>query len=194
MRRSKADTAETRQHILNTASQAFRKHGIDSISLADIMAEAGLTHGGFYRHFGSKEQLVEEASSTSLLELIHLFRSVAAEKDAPRGLKAIASVYLSKDHRDNAAEGCPLAALAAEIGRSERGTRKAMTEGFRKLVDVVAEQLAPLPSETAKRRALAALSMMVGALTLSRMVSDPELSDAILVQAKKQLLETFQPG
>jgi TetR/AcrR family transcriptional regulator, transcriptional repressor for nem operon len=194
MKRSKADTAETRRHIVETASHQFRKHGIDSIGLADIMAEAGLTHGGFYRHFASKEQLVEEACAASLHDLTEMFRKVASGKAPPQRLKAIAAAYLSENHRDDPKDGCPLAALGAELARSERSTRKAMTESFKRLVDVIADQLAPLPTETAKRKALAAISTMVGALTLSRMVSDAELSESILAQARRQLIESFQPN
>lgn len=193
MKRSKADTAETRRHIVETASHAFRKRGIDSIGLADIMAEAGLTHGGFYRHFGSKEQLVEEACTASLRDLTEMFRTLGSAKDAPRRLKAIATAYLSEPHRDNPADGCPLAAVGAEIARSERSTRKAMTEGFRTLIDVIAGQLAPLPAAAARRKALAVMSTLVGALILSRMVSDPELSESILAQARKQLIDSFPP-
>src|SRR5262249_46353931 len=146
------------------------------------------------RHFGSKEQLVGEACATSLDGLIEIFRQVGSGKEAPQRLKAIATLYLAKRHRDDPKDGCPLAALGAELGRSGRSTRKAMTESFSRLVDVIAEQLAPLPSEAARRKALAAISMMVGALTLSRMVSDPDLSEAILAQARRQLIESLQPN
>jgi TetR/AcrR family transcriptional repressor of nem operon len=192
MRRSKADTAKTRRHIVETAAQQFRKHGIDSISLADIMAEAGLTHGGFYRHFESKDQLVEEACASSLTQLVEMLGQIAAEKDAPLGLKAIGSLYLSTKHRDDVEDGCPLAALGDELARSEPGTRKAMTEGVKQLVEIIAAQVSPQRPEAAKRRALAALSMMVGALTLSRIVTDSELSVSILTQAKKQFVELLR--
>jgi TetR/AcrR family transcriptional repressor of nem operon len=193
MRRSKAETAETRKQIVETASHQFRKHGIDSIGLADIMAAAGLTHGGFYRHFDSKEQLVAEASTASLREMTEMFRALGTGKDAQQRLKAIGATYLSTAHRDNPKDGCPLAALGAELGRSTRGTRKAMTEAFKQLVDVVAEQLAPLPAEAARRKAQAVISTMVGALSLARMVADPDLSESILAQARKQLAESLQP-
>jgi TetR/AcrR family transcriptional repressor of nem operon len=192
MRKSKEEAAKTRQRIVKAAATEFRRHGISETGLSELMAAAGLTHGGFYRHFDSKEQLVEEACTASLQDLIEMFRGLGSGKDAQQRVKTIGATYLSKAHRDDPKDGCPLAALSAELARSEKSTRKAMTEAFKQLVDVIADQLAPLPAEPARRKALSLISTMVGALSLARMVSDPELSESILAQARKQLGESLQ--
>jgi TetR/AcrR family transcriptional repressor of nem operon len=154
------------------------------------MAAAGLTHGGFYRHFGSKDQLVAEACTEAIEAVLETMKAAAAHKTANSGLEAIAEGYLSTDHRDNQSEGCPLAALRSELVRSDGSTRAAATAGFLKLVDVVAEQYSRTKPGVAKARALVALSAMIGAMTMSRIVTDPKLSAAILQQTKKHLANT----
>jgi len=115
-------------------------------------------------------------------------KAVAAHRTANSGLQAIAESYLSTDHRDNQSEGCPLAGLGSELARSNDSTRAATTAGFLKLVDFVAGQYGRTKPDVAKARALVALSAMIGAVTMSRIVTDPELSAAILQQTKKHLV------
>jgi TetR/AcrR family transcriptional repressor of nem operon len=189
MRRSKQDAAETRRRIIIAAAAEFRRNGITDTSNSDLMAAAGLTHGGFYRHFESKDQLVAEACDAAVRSMVDKFAAAAVGKSARRRLGAATARYLSTDHRDDPAHGCPLAALGSEIARCDEGVRSAATDGFRRLVAIIAAQYEGTRPDLAKQRALAAASMMIGALTMSRIVTDPELSSEILSQAKSYLAD-----
>jgi TetR/AcrR family transcriptional repressor of nem operon len=189
MKRSKADAAETRRRIVNTAAAAFRARGIAGAGLADVMAAAGLTHGGFYRHFDSKDQLVSEAIVAATDSVAEAMASVASRGQAGAGLKEVTSAYLSASHRDDLESGCPLAALGSEIARSDHAARQAATEGFLKLVDVLAAQSGRPHSQAARRKAMVALSAMVGALIMSRIVTDPDVSATLLEQTAIQLVK-----
>jgi TetR/AcrR family transcriptional regulator, transcriptional repressor for nem operon len=163
--------------------------GINGTGLSDLMAAAGLTHGGFYRHFDSKDQLVAESCAAAVDSVVVNFISALSQRAKRSGLEAVAASYLSKEHRDNSSDGCPFAALGSELARSDDRTRTAATEGFLKLVDIMTLQFTRTRPDVAKRRALVALSTMIGALTMSRIVIDPELSAAILRQTEKHLAE-----
>jgi TetR/AcrR family transcriptional repressor of nem operon len=189
MRRSKQEAAETRRRIIIAAAAEFRRNGITDTSNSDLMAAAGLTHGGFYRHFESKDQLVAEACDAAVRSMVDTFAAAAVGKSARRRLGAATARYLSTDHRDDPAHGCPLAALGSEIARCDEGVRSAATDGFRRLVEIIAAQYEGSRPDLAKRRALAAASMMIGALTMSRVVTDPELSSEILSQANRYLAD-----
>jgi TetR/AcrR family transcriptional repressor of nem operon len=130
MRRSKDDAAETRQQILRSASTEFRKHGFDRVSVNDVMAAAGLTHGGFYRHFESKEHLIAESCCAALDTQLYSTEKYLQKNSDQVKLKSLLERYLSPSHRDNPATGCALAALASEIARSNTQTRKGATNGF----------------------------------------------------------------
>jgi TetR/AcrR family transcriptional repressor of nem operon len=190
MKKSKLEAAETRRRIVRTAAAEFGRNGINETGLSDLMAAAGLTHGGFYRHFGSKDQLVAEACAAGMESVVETTEAAASHRPANSGLQAIAERYLSTDHRDNQSDGCPLAGLGSELARSDDSTRAAATAGFLKLVDVVARQYRRTKPDVAKARALVALSAMIGAVTMSRIVTDPKLSAAILQQTKKHLANT----
>jgi TetR/AcrR family transcriptional repressor of nem operon len=189
VRRSKQDAAETRRRIIIAAAVEFRRNGITDTSNSDLMAAAGLTHGGFYRHFESKDQLVAEACDAAVRSMVDKFAAAAVGKSARRRLGAATARYLSTDHRDDPAHGCPLAALGSEIARCDEGVRSAATDGFRRLVEIIAAQYEGTRPDLAKQRALAAASMMIGALTMSRIVTDPELSSEILSQANSYLAD-----
>ena len=194
MRKSNAEAAETRQRIVETAASEFRRHGIHATGLADLMAAAGLTHGGFYRHFASKDQLVAEACAAAVESVTEklgetVSRHATSQKSKRTAWQAAAAGYLSTEHRDDPSGGCPFAALGEELARGDDNTRAAATKGFQKLVDFLAEQLRETRPTHAKRRALVALSAMVGAMTMSRMVTDPELSAAILRETKAYLAD-----
>ncbi|WP_445217546.1 TetR family transcriptional regulator [Bradyrhizobium sp. Pa8] len=170
----------TRRHILDVASSQFRESGIAAVGLAGIMAEAGLTNGAFYTHFASKEDLVRAV----LLDALE--RREQRHKDNLENGVALETVirdYLSPRHRDRAATGCPTAALVSEIARHPKATREAFTG---KMSDILALMAAQMPEGTpAERRgrAIAAYATMVGALQLSRAVSDRQLSEEILENA-----------
>ena len=170
----------TRRHILDVASAQFRESGIAAVGLAGIMAEAGLTNGAFYTHFASKEDLVRAV----LLDALE--RREQRHKDNLENGVALETVirdYLSPKHRDRAATGCPTAALVSEIARHPKATREAFTG---KMSDILALMAAQMPEGTPaerRRRAIAAYATMVGALQLSRAVSDRQLSEEILENA-----------
>jgi len=187
MRKSKQDATETRKRIVQTAGEEFRRRGIGETSLADLMSAAGLTHGGFYRHFESKDQLVAEAYTVASESMLQRVTDALAENGGQNGLEIITSLYLSPEHRDHPGLGCALATLGSEVARSDDGIRAAATEGFLKLADIVAAQFKDVPTEVAKSRALATVATMVGVLLMSRVTPDPELSSAILRSATEWL-------
>jgi TetR/AcrR family transcriptional repressor of nem operon len=187
MRKSRQEAAETRARIVSAASEEFRRNGIGATGLSDLMAAAGLTHGGFYRHFGSKDELVAEACASAAEMLIATVGQDPAKHPDENGLDAMVEDYLSTDHRDDPSAGCPFASLGSEIGRGGNAVRDMATDGFTKLVDTIAAQIAKTDPDGARKEALTVVSTMVGALTMARMVNDPALSDEILEQAKTHL-------
>src|SRR5260370_30889581 len=179
MRKSREEAAQTRKRIVTAASEEFRKNGIVATGLNDLMSAAGLTHGGFYKHFESKDQLVAEACAEAVeTATCERLAAAASEKGGA------AAAYLSAGHRDNPATGCPLSAVGSELARRDEKTRAAATAGFLKFVEIMAGQFGKLPPATARRRALVAVATMIGALTMSRIVTDPELSAEILKEAE----------
>jgi TetR/AcrR family transcriptional regulator, transcriptional repressor for nem operon len=185
MRRSKQEAAGTRQRIVKAAAAEFRQNGIGGTGLSDLMASAGLTHGGFYRHFDSKDQIVAEACATAAESAIATFFS---NKSPQSGLKTLIAKYLSTAHRDDRSAGCPLVALGSEIVRGDEKTRAAATQAFLQLVDIIAAESSKTRPDVTKRRALVTASTMIGALMMSRIVTDSELSTAILRQSEKHLV------
>ncbi len=190
MKKSKLEAAETRRRIVKTAAAEFRRNGIHDTGLADVMAAAGLTHGGFYRHFDSKDQLVAEACAAAVESNGEATEATACKGVGNDALEAIVTSYLCPDHRDNLSEGCVIAALGTELARSDDKTRAVATAGFLKFVDLIAEQYRRTKPKTAKTRALVAASAMIGAVMISRIVTDPELSAAILHHTKKHVLNS----
>lgn len=186
MRKSKLEAAETRRRIVSAASREFCRHGIHATGLADLMAAAGLTHGGFYKHFRSKDQVIAEACATGLETVIEV--AEAAPSGAGKsGLEAIVETYLSTEHRDRLSDGCPLAALGSELVHADDEIRAAASEGFVKLVEVIAKQFPGSTPDAARAEAVFVVSAMVGALTMSRMVTDEDLSLLILDQSRQRL-------
>jgi TetR/AcrR family transcriptional regulator, transcriptional repressor for nem operon len=190
MRKSRQEAAATRQRIIKAAAAEFRQNGIAGTGLSDLMAAAGLTHGGFYRHFDSKDQIVAEACTAAVESLVAQLAASASGKSPQRGLKTIVASYLSAAHRDQPADGCPLAALGSEMARADERTRAAATQALLKLVGVIASQFGNTRPDVARRRALVAAATMIGALTMSRIVTDSELSAGILREAAKQLVNS----
>ncbi|WP_326540747.1 TetR/AcrR family transcriptional regulator [Pseudorhodoferax sp.] len=188
MRRSRQETAETRQRIVDTASTEFRRNGIAATGLAPLMAAAGLTHGGFYKHFGSKEQVVEESVAHGIDAMVVAMDRILQAAPGERGLRSAIEAYLSPEHRDAAAGGCPLAALGSELARGPDAVRAATTAGLLKMVDTLAAQFEGVPPAAARKEALWIFTAMVGAVTMARAVDDPDLSATILRQARSHLV------
>jgi TetR/AcrR family transcriptional repressor of nem operon len=179
VRKSREEAAETRKRIVQAAAREFREKGIVATGLADLMKAAGLTRGGFYKHFASKDQLVAEATAAAM-------DSILEELAAHPTANAVVAGYLSTRHRDNPTPGgCPLAALGSELARSDEKSRATATAGFVRLADLLAGKAR---TADARRRALAEAATMIGAVTMSRMVSDPKLSAEILDAAEKYLV------
>jgi TetR/AcrR family transcriptional repressor of nem operon len=184
MRVSREQAAENRDRIIDVAGRLFRERGFNGIGVAGLMRAAGLTHGGFYGHFESKEDLEVRACARVLARSSERWNAVMANA-AGAPLDALLDSYLSGRHRDGTGEGCIYAALAADVARQENPTlRRCFTEGLRSSIDTLV-RIIPGRSRAARRqKALACLSTLVGALILARAVDDAELSDEILTAAR----------
>ncbi|SFP24324.1 DNA-binding transcriptional regulator, AcrR family [Bradyrhizobium sp. Ghvi] len=180
MRYDKGHKDETRRHILDVASAQFRESGIAAVGLAGIMSEAGLTNGAFYTHFASKEDLVREVLNDALTR-----REERHKANLENGIALETTIreYLSTRHRDHAGNGCPTAALVAEIARHPKATRDAFTGKVADIIGLMAEQIGQGSAKERRRKAIAIYSTMVGALQLARAVNDKKLSDEILENA-----------
>lgn len=188
MRKSKTEAAETRQRIVKAAADEFRRKGLAGTGLSELMAAASLTHGGFYKHFESKDHVAAEAIAHALNTMIDSLEEDAASAQRGNGLKAIFGRYLVPKHRDEPENGCALAALGSEIARSGGGIRHEATAGYKRLVEAISQQLSGSTSEQARDSATAIVSAMVGAVVLSRLVDDPTLSNALLKRTRQHLL------
>jgi TetR/AcrR family transcriptional repressor of nem operon len=186
MRVSKEKAAENHQRIVDVASAMFREKGFDGVGVADLMKGAGLTHGGFYGHFASKDDLAARACARALQGSEENWtKLVGQEPDRPLG--AVVSSYLSSSHRDNPGRGCAMTALGCDIARQEGPVRKAFTQGVRPLLAIL-ERIVPGRAAAARReRALATMAGLVGAVILARAVDDPALSDEFLQAAERVL-------
>lgn len=183
MKVSREQMAENRQRILDVASRLFREKGFDAVSVAEVMKAAGLTHGGFYGHFASKDDLVAQSLGHALSA------SVAGGMDLP----AYVQDYLSARHRLNPGMGCPTAGLAAEIRHQTAPAQAAMTTGLQAQIARIAEAL-PGPDAALRRRAaIGSWAAMVGAVILARATDDPALADEILAETRVWLTDLIQP-
>jgi TetR/AcrR family transcriptional regulator, transcriptional repressor for nem operon len=171
---------KTRNHdrIVEIAARRIREQGTDGPGVAEIMGEAGLTHGGFYKHFGSREELVAEAAQRSYEQSGDAVEEVVRDADEP--LRAFVDWYLSDAHRDDPGSGCAVVALGADAPRAGDAVRDGYTEQVRRYLARLQELLGT-GNETA------ALSTLVGAVLLSRAVNDPELSERILREAREAI-------
>jgi len=170
MRVTREQMAEHRQKILDSAGKLFRAKGFEAVTVADVMQAAGLTHGGFYGHFKSKDDLIAET-------LAHAFKPGGSEGD----LAAFTRRYLSPQHRDDFAGGCPTAGLAAETIRQAPAARAAMTAGLRDTIERLSRRVPGGSAAERRKAAIGSWSAMVGALVLARLSDDLDLSDEILI-------------
>ena len=181
---SKEHKAETRERILERAGALFRRDGIDGVSVPALMKEAGLTHGGFYAHFGSKDELVAEIIERTLGTTSDYLAETARASDTP--VDAVVDAYIAAAHRDHPERGCAVAALGSEAARAAPVVRGAMARGIRRAAQRLGAALGL--REEARDEALALYSSLVGAIVLARACGDdPELSDRILDICRKRL-------
>lgn len=182
MRYGKDHKQETHKRVVEAAARRFRKDGIESTGVVDLMADVGLTHGGFYAHFSSKETLVKEAlaaASVASRKLLH--RQIdEARAEGRDPLEVIVRTYLTAAHRDRPDRGCTVAALGAEIARHPRKTRDAFTENLQKTFEIIASTLPDSVTANRTEKAGAIFSTMIGAMQLSRAVSDSAMSQTLI--------------
>lgn len=189
MRRSREEAAETRRRILDTASRLFRARGIASVSVADVMGELEMTVGGFYRHFESKEALVAEAIELASAESVARTSAIASsDRPVVDRITALLDFYLSIGHKNNAALGCPVPALASEIAHEGLATKRAFTRAIERLLEI-ASCVLPGDSAAARDQRLRMAASMVGALVLARATSNETLAEDLLSAVRRGLVD-----
>jgi TetR/AcrR family transcriptional repressor of nem operon len=186
MRYGKDQKQATRQRIVEAAGRRFKQDGIDGAGVAAVMSDAGLTNGAFYGHFSSKEDLVANVLGDQLRAQR---QSLDSEPSDRAGLEAFVRSYLSPQHRDQCADGCPSAALLDEIVRRPAATRQVFTDELMGVIDDIAARLDPTDVEAARTDALTLFGLMVGTLQLARALTDRDLSDQLLAQGMDTALK-----
>lgn len=181
MRYEKGRREETRRRILDTAAARFRRDGIAGVGIKSLMGDLGLTHGGFYAHFPSRDGLVAETVGEALADTLATLKGAVAAATPGAELDAFIDAYLSGLHRARMDRGCAGAALAPEVARQSPEARARFTAGLGEIVDLLASQLPPGGTQERRRdRAYAMFAAMMGALQIARAVDDPSLSDSLL--------------
>jgi TetR/AcrR family transcriptional repressor of nem operon len=186
MRVSRTQAAENRQTVINVASRLFRQRGFDGIGLKDLMKGAGLTQGAFYKQFASKEDLAVQASRRALESASRRWSdAVTASPEDPLG--AVMAFYLSTGHRDERMDGCPIVALGSDAARQNSDVKASFEAGIEAHLEVLNRMIAETDDKRLKSKAMAILATMVGAMTLSRVVNDPDLAQGFLDAATEQV-------
>ena len=188
---SKEHKRATRERIVDAAAAAFRTRGVAGISVAELMEAAGLTHGGFYAHFASKDDLVAEAVGHASAQTESLLTQAAARAKPGRKLLAVAEAYLSAQHLRHPEWGCPIAALGAELARDEGPARKAFGAAVRERLAWLETQAEALSPAARRRRAAGVLAAMVGALTIARALGDTDDAESYLGEVREFLRESI---
>jgi TetR/AcrR family transcriptional regulator, transcriptional repressor for nem operon len=183
MRVTKEAMERHHQLILAIASAMLRERGVQGVSVADIMQAAGLTHGGFYRHFASKDALVADATHAAFAEIFAKLEKAATRKGATAALEAYVSGYLSQKHVETPSKGCPIPSFGGDIAREGAEAHAAFHAGVTRLLQWIATGL-PIPEPERAGTAIELLSLMVGAVVTARAAGDPALSRKILAQAR----------
>lgn len=177
----------THERIVSVAARAIRRSGYDGTGVADIMKEAGLTHGAFYAHFASREAMLAEAAGKACAESAATVADMISKVPPAMALESMLNAYLSKEHVQSVEMGCPLAALGSETSRQAPEVRRVATQHIKEMIDLIARQSPDWGQAGAHERALVTLSTMVGSLLLARAVDDPGLSDSLREAAQKHL-------
>ncbi|HEX2013406.1 MAG TPA: TetR/AcrR family transcriptional regulator [Roseateles sp.] len=175
------------ERIVSVAARAIRRSGYDGTGVADIMKEAGLTHGAFYSHFTSREAMLAEAAGRACAESAAAAADVVASVPPGMALASMLGAYLSREHLERVDIGCPLAALGSETSRQAPDVRRVATRHIKEMIDLIARQSPDWGRPSAHERALVTIATMVGALLLARAVDEPHLSDGLREAALKHL-------
>jgi TetR/AcrR family transcriptional repressor of nem operon len=189
MRHSKAEKARTHKRIVAIASKRLREEGLAGIGIADLMEEAGLTVGGFYKHFNSRDALVAEAVG-SALDLWKRQVEAATSGGPPVTYESLVDEYLSEAHRDHPGKGCPVSALAGELARTDKRTRALVSKKIRENIELLATLIRnrkETDRASARSQAVLTYCALVGAIGMARAISDEELSREILKTAAQRL-------
>ena len=188
MRYSKEHKQETHARIVRKASVRLREKGAHGIGVADLMKEAGLTHGGFYAHFDSREALVIEAFNYAMDRSTDRWRKIVEQTPPEKRFASIVESYLTTIHRDDPGHGCAVPTLGPEIAREGPKARRAFAAKLDEMIEMMADQVPELPRKAARKQAIAALSAMAGALVLSRIAGTGEFSEEILGAGREAAL------
>ena len=172
---------------MSVAARAIRRSGYHGTGVADIMKDAGLTHGAFYAHFASREAMLAEAAGRACAESAAAAANVVASVPSGQALASIIRAYLSPEHLQNAESGCPLAALGSETSRQAPEVRRATTRHIKEMIDLVARQSPDWGQPAAHERALVTVAAMVGTLMLARAVDEPALASSLCEASAKYL-------
>jgi AcrR family transcriptional regulator len=177
----------THDRIVDAAARAIRRSGYKGTGVAEIMKDAGLTHGGFYAHFESREAMLAEAADRAAGESVTAMERIAASFPPQQALPAMMQAYLSKEHVEQIETGCATAALCSEMPRQASEVRRAHTRRIKEMIDLVSRQMPDWGQPGAHERAMVTIATMVGTLVLARAVDEPKLSNALRTAALKQL-------
>src|SRR3982074_3193934 len=193
MRYSSEHKHETHARIVKKASVRLREKGAHDIGVADLMKDAGLTHGGFYAHFDSREALVIEAFAYAVDRWTERWRKIAEQAPLDKRLATIVEPYLTPVHRDDPGHGCAVPTLGAEIARESAKTRKAFAAKLEQMIDIMADQVPDVPRKAARKQAMAVIATMMGTLVLARVAGSGDFSDEILGAGRESLLGRTAP-
>ena len=188
MRYSKEHKLETHARIVKKASVRLREKGAHGIGVADLMKEAGLTHGGFYAHFDSREALVIEAFAYAMDRGTERWRKLAEATPPEKRLATIVGSYLTPLHRDDPGNGCAVPTLGAEIARESPKTRRAFAAKLEQMIEEMADQILDVPRKAARKQAMATIATMMGTMVMSRIAGTGEFSDQILAAGREAVL------
>jgi TetR/AcrR family transcriptional repressor of nem operon len=191
MRYTKDHKLRTRRRIVEQSARGLRTHGAQGVGLADLMRMAGLTHGGFYCHFESRDELVAEAVIYGMDQTVKSWLDRFSQIPPERRCEAIIDDYLTAKHRDNPGKGCVLPALAADIARGGLDVRRAFATGLEQMIDVIAIASPSRAGSSQRETAIAILAMLMGIVSLARACADRELSDEILASGRDAMRRHF---
>lgn len=194
MRYSREHKLETHARIVRKASVRLREKGAHGIGVADLMKEAGLTHGGFYAHFDSREALVIEAFTHAMDRSTEGWRKLAEKTPREKRLAMVVNTYLTPLHRDDPGHGCAIPTLGAEIARESSKTRRVFAGRLERMIDMLAGQIPDVPRKAARKQAMSIIATMMGTLVMARIAGTGDFSDDILTAGREAVLGRARLG